>query len=94
MHPEVTKAQPSEKEVRDRVMYVDGLGQGFKLLSHNGRIAYALAEVLVCRVVRESTELVLDSLGQRRVCDDRILRLLVRKVRIEVGHIKYGFLMK
>lgn len=66
----------------------------FKLLSHNSRIANALTEVLVCRVVREPTELVLDSLGQRRVRDDRILRLLVREVRIEVGHVKYGFLMK
>lgn len=48
--------------------------------------------MLVGRVVRESTELVLDGFRKGGVVDDRILCLFIREVGIKIGHIKDGFL--
>ena len=59
---------------------------------HPVRIADALAQVLVRGVVGEPAELVLHGLGQRGVGDDRVLRLLVGEVGIEVCDVEYGFL--
>lgn len=60
-------------------------------LLHAGRIADALAEMIIRWVIRESPELVLDSLGERGIGDDGVLCLFIREVRVEVGDIEDGF---
>lgn len=67
-------------------------GCSVRYLAHGIGIADALAEMLVCRVIREPSELVLDGLRKRRICDNGILGFLVREVRIKIGHIQNGFL--
>ena len=61
-------------------------------LTHNARVVDALAEVLISGVVCEPAELVLDGLGQRRLVDVRVLRLLARELGVEVGRVQYRFL--
>lgn len=62
------------------------------VLSHGTIGADTLAQVLVCRVIGEPSEFVLNRLGEVRVLDDRVLRHLAREFRIEVGNVQYRFL--
>jgi len=60
--------------------------------SHGTVVGDALAQVLVCRVISEPSEFVLDGFGEVRVLDDRILSHLAREFRIEVGNVQHRFL--
>ena len=59
----------------------------------NGRIANALAQMLVCRIVCKPSELILHSFRQRGINYHRILSLLVRKIGIKVCNVQDGFLL-
>lgn len=59
---------------------------------HSSIAAYALAQVLVGRVIGEPSELVLNGLGEVRVLDDGVLSHLARELRIEVGNVQHRFL--
>lgn len=49
-------------------------------LTHNTGIADALGEVLVARIVSKAPELVLNSLGEWRIINVRVLSLLSSKL--------------
>lgn len=61
--------------------------------AHHVRVADALAEVLIARVVCEAAELVLNRLREWRVVDVRVLRLLAGEFGIEVCDVKHRFLI-
>lgn len=62
--------------------------------SHGARIANALTEMFIRRIIREPAELRLYRPRERRFSDDRVLRLLISKVRVEVRHVQYRFLLE
>lgn len=62
------------------------------VLTHDARIADALAQILVPRVIREPAELILYRFRQWCIVDVRILRLLPGELGIEVGRIQHGLL--
>jgi hypothetical protein len=69
------------------------LDEGYGCPSAHGiGIANALTQMLIRRIIREPSELVLDSFRERRIGNDGVLRFLVRKVGVEIGHIQNGFL--
>jgi hypothetical protein len=49
--------------------------------------------MLICGVVREPPELVLDSFRERRISNDGVLRFLVREIGVEIGYIQNRFLI-
>jgi len=59
---------------------------------HGSIAAYALAQVLVGRVIGEPSELVLNGLGEVRVLDDGVLSHLACELRIEVCNVQHRFL--
>lgn len=56
---------------------------------HSTWIANTLAEVFIRGVICKPSKLVLHSLRQCRIRDDRVLRLFIREIRIKVGHVQH-----
>lgn len=55
--------------------------------SHCSVVIDALAQVFISGVVGESPEFVLNSFGEVRIFDDRVLCHFIREFRVEVGNI-------
>jgi len=64
----------------------------FRAAKLHDRIANTFAQVFVCWIVRESSELVLHRLREGGIRDDGILRFLVGEIRVEVCNVENGFL--
>jgi len=60
--------------------------------SHDTGTSDTFAEMFICRVVCEASELVLYSLRQCRVGNDGILSLFTCEISIKVGNIEDRFL--
>jgi hypothetical protein len=61
--------------------------------SHNARIVGTLAEVLIRRIIGESSELILHRLRQGRIGDNRVLCLFISEISVKVGNIENRFLV-
>lgn len=61
-------------------------------LTHCVSIVDALAEVLIGGIIRESLKLLLHGRRKSRVLNNRVLRVFVSEVRVEISHVEYGFL--